>query len=128
MYVRIFSGLAGDQTGVPRRHGCVFHWTQAVWRHVQSLGLAQTYMERKGVYSFVRLILALPFLPAAHIGRTLAMLEGRASTPETTLLVTYIDRQWVRSSVFPVSTWSVYGRTTRSNNDVEGNYASLYTM
>jgi len=42
------------------------------------------------------MVLALPFLSAAHIGRNLAMLEGIASTPETTLLITY-DRQWFRS-------------------------------
>ena len=28
--------------------GCSFHWAQAVWRHVQDAGLAETYRKRIG--------------------------------------------------------------------------------
>ena len=28
--------------------GCAFHWAQAVWRHVQGAGLAETYRKRIG--------------------------------------------------------------------------------
>ncbi|XP_052820384.1 uncharacterized protein LOC128246231 [Mya arenaria] len=47
--------------------GCAFHSSQAVWRHVQSVGLAEAYQRRIGVHNFVRMLLALQFLPVAHI-------------------------------------------------------------
>lgn len=34
--------------------GCIFHWTQAVWRHVQSLGLARAYKEQQEVHNYIR--------------------------------------------------------------------------
>lgn len=30
--------------------GCVFHWTQAVWRKVQELGLQVAHTEEQGTY------------------------------------------------------------------------------
>ena len=46
---------------VPIR-GCVFHWTQAIWRKIQALGLAPTYRDCKGSHTYMRKIMALPFL------------------------------------------------------------------
>ncbi|KAK3588688.1 hypothetical protein CHS0354_028898 [Potamilus streckersoni] len=34
--------------------GCAFHWSQTAWRHIRSIGLADTYMRREGFHSFVR--------------------------------------------------------------------------
>ena len=33
--------------------GCVFHWSQSVWRHVQGLGLAPAYMEKRDVWEYI---------------------------------------------------------------------------
>ncbi|XP_078322232.1 uncharacterized protein LOC111108686 [Crassostrea virginica] len=48
---------------------CVFHWTQAVWRHVHICGLVKAYREQQGVhtYMYIKQLLALPFLPAQHV-------------------------------------------------------------
>ena len=100
--------------------GCVFHWTQAVWRHVQEYGLVRTYRERQAVYWYIRQLLALPFLPATHIRETFDALRVRANTDPLMRLVDYIDRQWMLNSVFDVPSWSVYGQSVRTNNDVEG--------
>ena len=43
--------------------GCAFHWTQAVWRKVQLLGLQTAYTDDKAINSFVRRLMALPFYP-----------------------------------------------------------------
>ncbi|KAK3579934.1 hypothetical protein CHS0354_020826 [Potamilus streckersoni] len=49
-------------------NGCAFHWSQAVWRHVLSIGLAEMYMRREVLHSFVRQVLALQFLlSGSHI-------------------------------------------------------------
>lgn len=101
--------------------GCVFHWTQAVWRRVQEYGLVTTYRERQGVYNYVRQLMALPFLPSTHIRDTFNTLKVRANTDPLMRLVDYIDRQWMCNTVFDVPSWSVYGQSVRTNNDVEGN-------
>ncbi|KAH3820006.1 hypothetical protein DPMN_121750, partial [Dreissena polymorpha] len=55
----------------------------ADWRKVQDLGLA--------LYNYMRQLVALPFLPAAHIRETFAALRDRANTPQLDALVTYMD-------------------------------------
>ena len=50
----------GDSVDVK---GCVFHWTQAVWRKCQLLGLQSLYLSDGALLSYVRKLLALPFLP-----------------------------------------------------------------
>ena len=48
---------------------CAFHWCQSVWRKTCDLGLKTAYMRHAGVHQYVRILLALPFLPAEHIKR-----------------------------------------------------------
>lgn len=108
--------------------GCIFHWTQAVWRHVQSLGLARAYKDQQAVHNYIRQLLSLPFLPAQQIPETFHHLRGRATTPQLRDLMDYIDRQWFRHRVFRVQDWSVFRRTVRTNNDVEGWHNRLNTM
>jgi hypothetical protein len=105
--------------GLPVK-GCVFHWTQSVWKHVQYLGLAPAYRQRSGVHSYIRQLLALPFLPSAQTPQTFEVLEGRAATPQVKKLVKYIRKQWFNHLTFTVPSWGVYGLAIRTNNDVEG--------
>jgi hypothetical protein len=105
--------------------GCVFHWTQAVWRQVQDLGLKAAYSQRSGFFKFIRQLLALPFLPAAHIQPTFEVLSRRANTPSLQQLIDYMDRQWMQNPIFDTASWSIYGHTVRTNNDVEGIYSAF---
>ena len=100
--------------------GCVFHWSQAVWRKVQELGLAGSYRQRGGTHAFIGQLLALPFLPASHIEEVFQNLCSRCSGGPLLLLTDYIRRQWVQSSVFPPTSWTAYRHSVRTNNDVEG--------
>ncbi|KAL3858188.1 hypothetical protein ACJMK2_012792 [Sinanodonta woodiana] len=101
--------------------GCAFHWSHAVWRHVQSVGLAETYMYATiGLHSFVRHVLALQFLPSLHIHQVVQMLQTKATTQATQTLIGYLRRQWLDNPVFPAEDWSVYHQKVRTNNDVEG--------
>ena len=105
--------------------GCVFHWNQAVWRHVQQFGLAATYQLRQGMYDYIRQLMALPFLPARHIRQTFDHLKTKANTPPLQQLVDYMDRQWFQHAVFDVSSWCVFRQAVRTNNDVEGNQFTI---
>ncbi|XP_041353329.1 uncharacterized protein LOC121371476 [Gigantopelta aegis] len=56
--------------------------------------------------------------PVAESTRT--SLKGRSNTAQLTELTTYMERQWVRNTVFDVPSWCVFRHTIRTNNDVEG--------
>ena len=100
--------------------GCVFHWSQAVWRHCQDLGLRPSYMQQGAVYRYVRKLMALPFLPAEHISPAFELLKEQATTEKLKELVDYIDNTWIKSTVWPMESWSVFQQSVRTNNDVEG--------
>ncbi|KAH3842415.1 hypothetical protein DPMN_115911 [Dreissena polymorpha] len=49
--------------------GCVFHWTQAMPRRINEVGLKTTYERREAVHALMRKLMAVPFLPGVHIPR-----------------------------------------------------------
>ena len=40
--------------------GCMFHWNQAVWWHVQQFGLSAMYQQLDGKYDYICQLMALP--------------------------------------------------------------------
>ena len=44
-----------------------FHWTQAVYRHVQSVGLQQANHNHLGTRKFVHKLMTLALIPEAHL-------------------------------------------------------------
>ena len=105
--------------------GCVFHFTQAIWRRIQEEGLTTAYRENDAMHRYLRQLMALPFLPAAQIQETFDNLRTRANTDSLRSLVSYMDRQWFRNSVIPIESWSVFQLSVRTNNDVEGWHTRL---
>ncbi|XP_060554303.1 uncharacterized protein LOC132715331 isoform X2 [Ruditapes philippinarum] len=100
-------------------HGCSFHWGQAVWRKVQEKGLSAEYVSHRGAHRFIRKLLCLPFLPAEHIGPVFESMADLAPDRFDGLLA-YIRRTWIDNDMWPVHSWSVFGLSIRTNNDVEG--------
>ena len=100
--------------------GCLFHWTQALWRKTQELGLQRAYSEDRGTHKFIRKLMALPFLPSEHIQPLFDKMVERATSQQLTELVTYVESTWITSEMWPPATWSVFMRSTRTNNDIEG--------
>ena len=91
-----------------------------MWRQTQELGLKPAYSQRSSVYNYIRQLLALPFLPSNHVETTFRHLQQRANTDQLQRLVGYIERQWINHSIFDVASWSMFGSSIRTNNDVEG--------
>ena len=108
-----------------RLRGCVFHWTQAVWKHVQQLGLQVSYNKDPATHAYIKRLLALPMIPEEHIPQVFAYLADDAVTLPLAELVQYIETSWISCSTFPPSTWSAFYQTTRTNNDVEGWHGAL---
>lgn len=46
------------------QHGCLFHFSQSVWRNIQSVGLQTVYNEDAEFAYNLRLLIALAFLPS----------------------------------------------------------------
>jgi len=87
---------------------------------LQFLKTSKTVVVFSGMHAFIRKLLSLRFLPAAHIERAVDYLSDKATTDATRGLVQYVRRQWLRNATFRVEDWSVYKQTIRTNNDVEG--------
>jgi len=100
--------------------GCAFHWSQAIWRRVQTEGLTEAYRRRGAIFRYVRSLMALQFLPAGHVKGAFENLQRRASTQATAALVGYVGRQWVDGASFTPADWSVFRQEVRTNNDLEG--------
>ncbi|KAH3774411.1 hypothetical protein DPMN_175793 [Dreissena polymorpha] len=74
-------------------------------------------MSETGTYSFIRQLLCLPLLPAEHIRLTFEMNTATHITP----LIESMYHTWINSTEWPLESWSVYGQTIQTNNDLEGN-------
>ena len=101
--------------------GCAFHWGQAVWRKVQELGLQSSYTNDVGTHKFLRQLLSLPYMPQEHIEELFIRFYRKAAgVKELISLLNYVKDTWINSAIWPPHTWCVFGRSIRTNNDVEG--------
>jgi hypothetical protein len=100
-------------------NGCLFHWSQCIWRKVQDIGLAVAYRENGPTQKFVRKLFALPCLPAEHIPAAFDQLAREPSEAVAPLL-NYIRDTWIEGDLWPPAVWCVFNQSTRTNNDVEG--------
>ena len=101
-----------------RIRGCSFHWSQALWRKVQELGLVVAYNSVDAVHNYIRMLFALPYLPADHIIRSFDEIAPVAND-QLLPLVDYVRSTWMLGQWSPED-WCVYKRYIRTNNDVEG--------
>ena len=69
--------------------------------------------------------MALPFLPCGEIEPMFLQLQAQATTATLKRFMQYISTTWIYSSTWPPSSWSVYLKAIRTNNDVERWHNSL---
>ncbi|XP_035690632.1 uncharacterized protein LOC118425699 [Branchiostoma floridae] len=103
------------------RRGCAFHWTQAVYRKIQELGLQEAYRRREGAHRLLRNFMGLLMLPHEHVRPTFdALCEEAANDARLDRLTSYMRTYWMESTVWEVSEWVVFMEPVRTNNDTEG--------
>ena len=78
------------------------------------------YSNDNGIQRYVKMLMALPYLPHQEIPASFQQLKLQATTPVLHELVDYVDNQWINTNTFPPSSWSVYRQPVRTNNDIEG--------
>lgn len=105
-----------------RAQGCGYHWTQAVYRHIQGFGLDTAYKKRGNRHRFMRELMVLPFAQANDIPEQFERLatKGAELGPDVIRLLAYIRKTWLKCKTWPVSDWCVFDRDVRTNNDCEG--------
>ena len=100
--------------------GCSFHWRRSVLRKVQELGLITDYNRGDHVHTYIQQLLALPMLPPEDIPQQFQRLSPMASTQALRSLCEYIEDKWLGDGLWRPEAWSVFCRSMRINNDVEG--------
>ena len=109
-YIEVFNAIwqaAAEVFPTVAWLGCFFHWSQAVWRKVQELGLQRVYISDEKTHAYICQLLSLPYLPCEHITPIFERLEARAVTQPLQELTTYITT-WLENPLWPAS-WSVFG-------------------
>ena len=91
---------------------------------MQDFGLQTAYRHDRGTYSFVRKIMALPFLPEREICPMFEALHNEASG---TLIdfAEYVSSTWINGSTWAPTDWTCYKQAIETNNDVEGSHNGL---
>ena len=108
------------------RKECLFHFAQAVWRKVQSLGLQQHYQEDADFKQFVQSMIALAFVPPAFVRVALGGLQGDAPDfQHKDDLLHYFQQTWITGN-FPTAMWNVFTLDgPRTNNNAEGWHSKI---
>ena len=113
--------------------GCHFHFTQAVWRKVQELGLSAQYCSPQyaELTKFIQLCMALAFISVSDVLSQFNLCVAALSDSDLALLtpfIAYFRKTWI-DGVFPIVMWNQYRHDYqhRSNNHVEAWHASLQT-
>ena len=107
-------------------HGCLFHFTQSIWRKVQEFGLVNEYKKPNSqIKRAVKRVCSLAFVPIERI--TDAWLLIHADAPQNEALEKLFDYMidtWIdENSRFPPEIWNHYRNySTRTTNNLEGKH------
>ena len=110
-------------------HGCLFHYSQAIYKRVGFLGLTGLYKQDTHVREVVRKLFALPLLPHRRMVEVFASMlvaaEDADYDPKLSELLSYVDKTWFHSPIWSSKEICSYQRLVRTNNDCEGYHRRL---
>ncbi|KAG0411175.1 hypothetical protein HPB47_011703 [Ixodes persulcatus] len=100
-----------------RHRGCHFHFSQAIWRQVQDLGLSKAYQEDSSVTLFVRQIISLAFVPPTFVRVAWRSLKATApQAPGVPQLILYFEDTWLLGN-YEIHQWNHHQNNgARTNN------------
>ena len=111
--------------------GCLFHFTQALYRKFGKLGGVTTFKGKERVYLWLTHFYVLPHVPADRIPEIVLTLEPSAFFSDDEFLnpnllnrfYNYFKTFWIER-VTPTK-FSIFNRPWRTNNDLESYHAQL---
>lgn len=122
--------------------GCLYHFSQAIWRQVVNLGLKVRFTEDVVIRNDIQRLMGLPFIPLDNIEEVFDYLL-EISHDDVQDLMTYFETTYLRGRPargrrravpprFPPQLWNVYervlNRADRTNNFVEGWHSKFQKM
>jgi hypothetical protein len=110
--------------------GCLFHFTQSIYRHAQSLGLQVRYNTDtpQGTRRWIRRLMGLPLVPTLRLqGVYQAVVADAPNIPEAAAMHQYVFGTYVdpHAALFSTQIWNVFGMQNRTINMCEGFHLSL---
>ena len=101
--------------------GCSYHYTQAIYRKVQEIGLQVQYVSDLNVKIVCRQLMALIYLPMSVMVDEFKDLYYYCEADEKLMeLYVYVNDTWMNNSIWSIEEICVFEEPIRSNNDVEG--------
>ena len=110
---------------------CYFHYSQSIFRNVQTNSLTAKYESDVKFKKWVKKIMSLVLLPAEHIVPTFEFLLLETfdfNATDTALLVRfkkYLKSYWLKYAKKDPNMLSVFGRDSATNNGAESFHAKL---
>ena len=116
-------------------HGCLFHFSQSIWRKIQSFGLVQDYKRKKDIFEIYKKCMYLVFFPDEEIYSNFQAFKryfySKPVSGSCKRFLQYFENTYILESEhsYPVKFWSCYQRITseipRTTNSSEAWHASL---
>ena len=100
--------------------GCLFHFTQAIFRKIKRLGLQTAYEKDPGTSRILKSLMGLPFIPQEYIVPVFNTMEQDNKCKELQKFFAYMKKYWIESRIFAPKAWCWFRELIRTNNDVEG--------
>ncbi|CAF1562174.1 unnamed protein product [Rotaria magnacalcarata] len=103
--------------------GCYFHFTQAVYRQIQRLGLSSGYCSDESIRMTCRKRMALLLLPYSVLLKCFedlyesVLLTSSSALDSLKPLFEYYENYWVKT--IGIKRWNVYGIRIKTNNNAE---------
>jgi len=104
--------------------GCMFHFRQALMRHIQKEGFQQAYTDNIVVQTWIRQIMSMTMLPVFAVPLAWNALKHPPNIPDLTdkfiAFVDYLERTWI-TGLFAPSLWTHFDNEgPRTTNVAEG--------
>ena len=111
-------------------HGCYFHFSQCLFRKVQSLGLMKMHDKNSNFKRLFKRCVALPLMPIQEIDQCWFMINLDNENYNDDIVgdfLIYIEKTWLdESATFPRKIWNHHANfNTRTTNHVEGFHNKL---
>ena len=109
-------------------YGCFFHFSQCIWRRVQSAGMVTNFMDKNSkIRRFFTLVVSMAHVPPNRLKEAYGILkEFKLDTEEENEfkqdLLRYLNQQWLNNKNMPVKRWNVWKRKKNLTNNAQESF------
>jgi hypothetical protein len=127
---------------VAENKGCFFHFSQCIWRKIQSSGLKIDYEANSEVALKFKMLAAIAFVPLDYVVIAFeALMDSQIFGDDVTEVTDYFEDVWIgrpdrrlvrRQPVYSHSMWNCYSQVLneepKTNNNIEGWHRGFYEL